>query len=338
MPWIGCDADCVSALTLFRSFSRPISMTLSRSFSEISLPRGCALSIGNFDGVHLGHQHIIEQLTSRAAALNVPSMVLTFDPHPIELLRPDHVPPRLTHLQQKANLLHGLGVDHVFAYSTDAALLELSPQEFFDEFVRQQLDARSMVEGPNFFFGKNRSGTVETLREFCLQAKIEFETVEPTTREENMVSSSAIRRALQFGEITSANGQLGRCYSITGTVVDGAKRGRTLGFPTANLSMIPTLIPKNGVYAGRCKTDSVTKAAAIHIGPNPTFEADDDQKVEVHLLDFNGDLYGQSLQVEFVARVRDVMAFDGPDELLAQLKDDMRSVQEQVPIPCREPK
>jgi riboflavin kinase/FMN adenylyltransferase len=282
-----------------------------------------AVAIGNFDGVHLGHAKIIERLLAVAKRVNGPAVVFTFDPHPVRLLRPQQAPPPLTWTERKATLLGQLGVDHVIAYPTDEALLQLTPEEFFEQIVNGRLSARAMVEGPNFYFGRDRRGNIERLKEFCSQADIMLEVVEPITIGGEYVSSSRVRKLIEQGQVEEADQLLTRPYRLRGMVTHGASRGHRLGFPTANLNAIDTLLPAAGVYAGRALlADGARCPAAINIGANPTF-ADPSLKVEVHLIDWQGALYGEPLEVDILARLREIQRFDGVEALKVQLNNDI---------------
>jgi len=298
-------------------------MKLLRSLTDFppSL-RGGAVAIGNFDGVHRGHARIVDRLRVRAKEVGGPAIVFTFDPHPVRLLRPEHAPPPLTWTDRKAELLDQLGADAMIAYPTDEALLALSPQEFFGCIVRELLAAKSMVEGPNFYFGHNRAGTVEVLRGLCSEAGISLDIVEPLTVSGDFVSSSRVRKLIQAGDVAAAAELLTQPYRIRGMITHGAGRGAKLGFPTANLDAIDTLLPGLGVYAGRAILPDKTWPAAINLGPNPTF-GEQAVKVEVHLIGFAGSLYGQPMEVDFLARLRDIRRFGGVDELKAQLREDI---------------
>jgi riboflavin kinase/FMN adenylyltransferase len=285
--------------------------------------RGGAVAIGNFDGVHLGHARIVEKLAQVARQLGGPALVFTFDPHPVRLLRPAEAPPPLTWTDRKAELLAQLGVDAAIAYPTDEELLALPPEEFFERIVRRQLGARAMVEGPNFFFGHNRTGTIELLKTLTAGAGIGLDVVEPLIVEGDYVSSSRIRRLLGQGRVDAARSLLTQPYRIRGMVVHGAGRGAKLGFGTANIDAIDTLLPAPGVYAGRGFVDNTRWPAAINMGSNPTF-AEAAAKVEVHLIGWSGTpLYGQALEVDFLSPLRNIQRFGGPDELKAQLQKDI---------------
>lgn len=303
-------------------------------FPEIPDTTGCLLSIGNFDGVHLGHQKIIRELVSQAHQRQVPGCVLTFEPHPIRLLRPAAAPPRLTTVRQKESLLTDLGVTHVVTCPTSRQLLELTAEQFFREIVVDRFQAVGLVEGPNFFFGKNRGGSIETLDHLCRSHGLSLTVIEPSQHSGTMISSSAIRDALAAGEIELANQFLGRSYSVSGVVESGAGRGRQLGFPTANLSRIETMLPGDGVYAATAivreesdhsATSSAGLPAAVNIGSNPTFQ-DANRKVEAHLLDCSLDLYGRSLTLRFHQRLRGVLTFDSVESLTRQIQADLSAV------------
>jgi riboflavin kinase/FMN adenylyltransferase len=286
-----------------------------------------AVSIGNFDGVHLGHARIVERLIDDARRLNGAAIVFTFDPHPVRLLRPHEAPPPLTWTERKADLLNALGVDTVVAYPTDETLLSLSPTEFFDRIIVQQLKARAMVEGPNFFFGRDRQGDIRTLERLCGEHGVDLEIVEPIEVDGEYISSSRVRKLIRNGDVQAASSLLTKPYRIRGMVTHGARRGEKLGFPTANLDAVDTLLPAHGVYAGRAVYEAGSLPAAINIGPNPTF-GENAVKVEAHLIDFTGSLYGQPLEIDFLARLRDVERFQSVDRLQEQLRADVAMVRD----------
>ena len=290
------------------------------------LRRG-AVAIGNFDGVHLGHARIVERLVARAREAGGAATVFTFDPHPVRLLRPAEAPPPLTWTDRKAELLVELGVDAMIAYPTDEALLALSPREFFDRIVLDRLAAKAMVEGPNFYFGHRRLGTIDTLRQFTAAAGVVLEVVEPVQVEGRAVSSSRVRECIQAGRVEEARHLLTRPYRLRGMVTHGAGRGAKLGFPTANIDAIDTILPGVGVYAGVAFTAGGRLAAAINIGPNPTF-GEHALKVEAHLLDFHEPLYGQPLEIDFLARLRDIHPFAGVEALKSQLDRDVAATRQ----------
>ncbi|MSR59188.1 MAG: bifunctional riboflavin kinase/FAD synthetase [Planctomycetaceae bacterium] len=284
--------------------------------------RGAVVSIGNFDGVHRGHRSMLALLVRRAGELGAPAVVFTFDPHPIVLLRPNEIPPPLSTTTRKLELLEPCGADCVLVYPTDLALLALTPREFFDRIVIGRLAARGLVEGPNFFFGHDRAGDIDTLAGYCSAANLSLDVVPPLTVDGQIVSSSTIRRLILDGQVGKARTLLGQPYQLRGKVVPGARRGRTIGFPTANLEQVRTVLPSDGVYAGQARVDGVWHAAGINVGPNPTF-AEQARKLEVHLVDFQGDLYDRDLDVEFFERLRDTRPFASLEALKEQLQHDI---------------
>lgn len=302
-------------------------MKLLRELAELPVEiRGGALTIGNFDGVHQGHARLVERLLALACKVGGPSIVFTFDPHPARLLHPERAPRPLTWTDRKAQLLAQLGVDWLIAYPTDEGLLALTDREFFQQMVRGKLAARGMVEGPNFCFGRNRTGTVEVLAELTRESGMSLEIVEPVAVEGKIVSSSRIRQQIAAGQIDDARRLLTQPYRIRGIVTHGAGRGARIGFPTANVAGIDTLLPGVGVYGGRAFVRGQSWPAAINVGPNPTF-GEQELKVEAHLIGFRGAIHGELLEVDFLTRLRDVRTFAGVEELKRQLALDIAAAQ-----------
>jgi riboflavin kinase/FMN adenylyltransferase len=286
--------------------------------------RGAIVTVGNFDGVHLGHQSLLGRLRAKAGAAGVPALAITFDPHPVALLRPEAAPVPLLWLEREIALLREAGATEVAVFRTGPWLLELSAREFFDRIVTNQLAARGIVEGPNFAFGHDRRGDVGVLGAWCAQAGIDFEVVEAAVVDDRLISSSLIRECVSQGRVQEAARFLGRPHRIRGSVGQGAGRGTGLGFPTVNLAGIDTLVPAEGVYAGFARIDGQGPAwpAACNLGSNPTF-GDQAQKVEAHLIGFTGDLYGRSVELDFLERLRSTRKFSGRDELLQQIQADV---------------
>jgi riboflavin kinase/FMN adenylyltransferase len=284
--------------------------------------RGGAVTIGNFDGVHRGHQALLAGLCRQAHALPGPAVVLTFEPHPLQLLRPEQFQPVLTTVSDRAALLEQYGADHVVILHTTHDLLQLRALEFFEQILRTLLEARCVVPGFNFAFGRNREGTVDTLAALCQEAGLGFAVVPPLEVDGRPVSSSRVRGELLRGAVREAAAFLGRPYRLCGTVVTGARRGQTLGFPTANLGSVEVLVPGDGVYAVSVGHDRERWPGAANIGPNPTF-SEHARKLEVHLIGFRGDLYGAALTVDFIERLRDTRPFASAAELTAQLRADV---------------
>ncbi len=291
--------------------------------------RGGVVSIGNFDGVHWGHARIVGRLLEMARRQDVRAVILTFDPHPARLLRPQQAPTPLSWTERKARLLDELGVDAVVAYPTDATLLGLAAGEFFDRIILGQLRARGMVEGQNFFFGHDRGGNIEVLGRFCRQAGIPLEVVEPVQIDGQVVSSSRVRTLISAGAVAAAARLLTRPYRIRGSVIHGQGRGNRLGYPTANIGKIDTLLPGEGIYAGQAWIDGRSCASAMSLGSNPTFD-ESEKKAEAFLLDYHGDLYGRPIEIDFLARLRDIKRFDSADQLVEQMARDVQQTRQIV--------
>ncbi len=288
--------------------------------------RGAFLAVGNFDGVHRGHAQLISRLRARADLAGAPAVALTFDPPPAVVLRPDAAPVPLTWTEHKVELLVEAGATEVGIFHTGPWLLGLTAREFFDRVVIGQFGARGMVEGPTFGFGRDRGGDAALLGSWCHETGLEFEIAAPTEIDGRIVSSSRIRQALAEGRVDEAARLLGRPHRLRGRVVTGAGRGVGLGFPTANLDDIDTQIPADGVYAvsARLAGEPTWYRGAAHLGPNSTFGATA-RSVEVHLIDFSGDLYGRQLEVDFLRPLRPTRKFDGVDDLLKQIRADVEA-------------
>jgi len=303
-------------------------MKLLRDLAKLpDTVRHGAVAIGNFDGVHQGHKQIVQRLLAKARQCGGPAVVFTFDPHPVRILRPEQAPPPLTWTDRKAELLAQLGVDTTIAYPTDEALLQLTPDQFFKRIVGDTLQARAMVEGTNFYFGRHRAGNIEVLQKLCTAAGVPLDIVEPVIVDGAPVSSSRIRQLITAGQVDEANQMLTGPYRIRGMVRHGVSRGAKIGFPTANVDAVDTLLPGVGVYAGRCAVEGRSWPAAINVGSNPTF-GEHAFKVEVHLIGFHDSLYGQPLEVDFLSRLRDIVRFANVDTLQAQLAKDVSATQQ----------
>lgn len=303
--------------------------------------QGGAVTIGNFDGVHRGHRAIMKQVRELADRSGGPAIVFTFDPPPARLLRPSEAPEALTSMERRAQLLHQFGIDHVIVYPTTLELLQLEPEEFFAKIIVKSLNAKAIAEGENFRFGKRRRGDVALLKQLCDEKGIEFSLLQLEQENGDCISSTRIRLEIESGNMKAANQLLVEPYRISGIVAQGDRRGRTIGFPTANLRAIPMLCPPVGVYAARVakleaaqlggnasdaavvgNADPVGMPVALHIGPSPTFGVAG-LKVEAHIVGFHGDLYGASLDIEILDRLRDVHRFGSKEELVAQLTIDV---------------
>ncbi len=285
--------------------------------------RGGAVAIGNFDGVHRGHAQLVRELIAEAQRIDAPAIIFTFDPPPIKLLYPDRVlAAPLTDIERRAELLQKLGVDLVMAYPTDMTLLQLTAEEFFQTVLLDAFGARAIVEGPNFRFGRDRAGDVEMLGKLCNANALSLTVVVAANDEAGMISSTRVRQLINEGKLSAANSLLTQPYEIAGQVGHGAARGRTIGTPTANLTNVRVLVPPHGVYAGCVPVGEGLCAAAIHIGANPTF-GEASVKIEVHLIDWSGELYDSNVRCLFLDRLRDVQKFSSPAELQRQIAIDI---------------
>jgi len=293
--------------------------------------QNCVLTMGNFDGVHIGHQRILQSARTLADEASLPVVVMTFDPPPDLVLRPDDKPQRITPHRQKCDLLARAGADVVVTARVNKSLLAMSSNEFIDDVIVERFTPRHVVEGYNFFFGKGRNGTVQTLQESGPRKGFEVHLVAPVALEiEGMsrrVSSTVIRGLVASGDVADAGRCLGRPFALYCEVASGKGRGRELKFPTVNLAPGEQVIPADGVYAGRAEINGENFIAAISVGRNPTF-GDIEHTVEAHLIDAAGDYYGQQIALSFVEQLREQKTFDDSGSLRAQIKKDVQRVRE----------
>lgn len=288
---------------------------------------GTSLTIGTFDGVHLGHRALIARAAAHAQELDARSCVVTWDRHPSMVLRPDRVPPLLTTPERKIELLRQTGVDLVAVLPFTKEMSQWPPEKFVADVLAGGLGARHVSVGQRWRFGHKAAGTVELLAELGRGHGFGVEEVELAHVEGGVVSSSRVRRAVTEGDLESATALLGRPFDVDGVVIHGDDRGAGLGFPTANMAIEPGLAyPPRGVYACFALLEGARFQAAVNVGVNPTFGGDPattPMRIEAYLMDFDGDLYDRTLRVEFVARLRDEIAFDSPDALVEQMKRDV---------------
>ncbi|WKD61435.1 Riboflavin biosynthesis protein RibF [Corynebacterium ciconiae DSM 44920] len=303
------------------------------------------VTIGVFDGIHSGHQTLLRRAAALAAERDVPAVLMTFDPHPLAVVRPDKMPPLLGSVEDRAEIAASLGIDHLLALRFDASLAQLSPEDFFSTVVLDTLGAKAVVVGENFTFGHKAAGTTETLRELGQAHGVDVVVLPLLNEAGAPISSTRIRGMLERGDIAEANAALTRNFAVRGEVQRGAGRGgRELGFPTANLYFPPSqALPVDGVYAGYFTVlDStptpgdmecgVRYPAAISVGNNPTFD-DPRRSVETFVLDREADLYGHTVRVEFVDYVRGMEKFTGVEELLDAIRADVAATRAIVPEP-----
>ena len=294
----------------------PISVTAEQLHS--------CVAIGNFDGVHLGHSAMLRELRKLASAQGTAAVAVTFDPHPIAVLRPEFTPPVLTAIDDRIELLHAAGADSVIVLPVTRSLLGMTAEQFFQNVIVDTFHARGVVEGPNFRFGKNRAGDTAMLERYCQQAAIAFQVVDPVEADGHLISSSRIRELICKRSLRQATQLLGHSYRMTGIVGQGAGRGAGIGFPTANLANVETLLPAHGVYAGQVVLNGIRYPVAVSIGPNPTF-GEQREKVECYIHNFTGDLYTQTLHVDLLSEVRPLESFNSVDELVRQIREDVEA-------------
>jgi riboflavin kinase/FMN adenylyltransferase len=283
-----------------------------------------AVAIGNFDGVHTGHRALI----TRARELASRTVALTFHPHPSAVLSPHGAPPILCSLDRRTELLREAGADEVVALPFTRELASLSADAFIDDIVLGQLGARAIVVGYDFNYGHARSGSIETLAAHCARTNTELAVVAPVDVDGEVASSSKIRGYLKAGDLVHAERLLGRRWDIEGSVVHGAKRGRAIGIPTANIAPTSDLVVAPGIYAVTLSVvdgapGEQAMAAVASLGTNPTFVDQGGLVLEVHVLDWDGDLYDRMVRTTFVARLRDEAKYDGIDALLVQIRQDI---------------
>ncbi len=284
---------------------------------------GC-VAIGNFDGVHLGHAVMLNTLRELAAEQGAQAVAVTFDPHPIAVLRPEFTPPILTTVEDRIELLRTAGADSVIVLPVTKSLLEMTAEQFFYAVILDTFHAKGVVEGPNFRFGRDRKGDTAMLQGFCERASVPCHIVSPVETHGQFISSSLIRELICSRAMRQAVELLGHPYRMTGMVRHGAGRGAGLGFPTANLLEIATLLPAHGVYAGRTTLDGRYYPVAVSIGPNPTF-GEHREKVECHIDGFRGDLYDKKLQVDLLSEIRPLQSFDSIERLVQQIREDVET-------------
>ncbi len=291
--------------------------------------RSPVVALGNFDGVHLGHKAILERTLGGAERAGTDAVVFTFMPHPVAVLAPDRAPKLVTSLAQRLRFLRDAGVDGVFVQRFTRRFAALSPREFVERVLIEGLGASRVVAGYDVTFGKGRAGTPEVLRELGRELGVEVDIVEPLLLGEHKISSSATRRALADGDVELAAELLGRRHRVLGRVRLGDQRGATIGFPTANILPRGGLLPPDGVYAVRARLagEDAWRPAVANLGTNPTFGGCG-RRLETHVFDFAGDLYGRAMEVEFARRLRGEVKFPSVDALVEQIAADAAAARE----------
>jgi riboflavin kinase/FMN adenylyltransferase len=285
------------------------------------------LTIGNYDGIHIGHQEIIKKVVRKAQEISGTAMLMTFNPHPLSVLEPDTYTRLITPLHLKTKLIEANGIEVMFLIPFDARFQSLTPEMFVHDILVNRLSVEEIIVGYDFKFGKGGAGNVAMLNKLAGTCGFRFETIEAITLDGERVGSNAIRKLIMDGNVEKATRFLGRPHMIEGTVVKGENRGKWMGFPTINLDTFFELVPKNGVYMTEVELGGVRKPAVTNIGFNPTFGG---KKflMETHILDFSGNLYGKEVVIYFHKRIRDEMKFSGIDELKERIAKDVELARE----------
>lgn len=291
--------------------------------------RGTVVTVGTFDGVHRGHWAVLQEIRRRALVGGRRSVLVTFHPHPLRIVRPDAAPELLTTPKEKTEILAESGLDYAVFLPFTPALSRYEPRRFVEEILIGRLGMQELVIGYDHGFGRGRSGDAGTLREIGGELGFAVDVVGPVPAGDSAASSSRVRQAVRDGDMEEAALGLGRPYSVLGLVVRGDGRGRTLGFPTANLRVPDTdkLIPREGIYAVRGVLRAGTFPGALHLGPRPTFRGSP-PTIELHLMDFEGDLYGEEIRVDFLRRLRGVQPFSSVQALVEQMRQDVARARE----------
>jgi riboflavin kinase / FMN adenylyltransferase len=309
-------------------------METLRSISELSKLHGpLFLAIGVFDGVHLGHQSVISTSTSHAESARGTPVVVTFDPHPLKVLRPHDAPHLLTATQHKIAFIRDLGVRHLLVIKFDKAFAATAPEDFIEQLVTHSRPLREICVGHEWSFGKDRRGNLDLLKKLGAQFDFHVVAIPPVKVDGAVVSSTAIRRAVEKGDLPTAAAMLGRDYTVLGTVVAGGKIGKKLGYPTANLSAHSEQFPPNGVYFAEATLDGALYPGVVNLGYRPTVSSGKPERVlEIYLLDFDRDIYGKDVEVRFIRFLRPEQKFDSLEALVRQIERDVRQARELLAI------
>lgn len=297
-------------------------MKIFHGTENANILRPTVLTLGVFDGLHLGHQRIMQTVAERANAASAHATAITFDPHPRAVLHPESAPPLLQTLDQRLANFEVLGIEQAIVVPFDRDFASQPAEDFLRDIVHDRLQAKEVYLGKGFAFGKGRGGNIDLLRKMSGELGFIADEVPEVTLRGRRISSSKIRDLLDEGRVNLARRMLGRPYGVEGVIIRGNRRGHTIGFPTANLKPHNRVIPKYGVYATATLVDGTWRKSITNIGVRPTFESDADPSIETYLFDFDGDLYGDVLRVRFLHRIRDERKFNGIEELKAQIQKD----------------
>ena len=297
-------------------------MKIYHGTENANIQRPTVLTLGVFDGLHLGHQRIMQTVAERAKAVGAQATAITFDPHPRAVLHPESAPPLLQTLDQRLANFEVLGIEQAIVIPFDKEFASNPAEEFLRSVVHERLQAKEVYLGKGFAFGKGRGGNIELLRKLSAELGFVADEVPEIVLRGQRISSSAIRKLLSEGRVNLARRMLGRPYGIEGVIVRGNRRGHTIGFPTANLHPHNRVIPKFGVYATATLVEGTWRRSITNVGVRPTFGQDLEPSIESYIFDFDGDLYGDVLRVRFLHRIRDERKFNGIDELKTQISRD----------------
>ena len=297
-------------------------MKIFHGTENANILRPTVLTLGVFDGLHLGHQKIMETVVQRARATGSHATAITFDPHPRAVLHPESAPPLLQTLDQRLANFEVLGIEQAIVIRFNRDFASNPAEDFLREIVHDRLQAKEVYLGKGFAFGKDRGGNIELLRRMSSELGFFADEVDEVRLRGMRISSSKIRELLAAGRVNLTRRMLGRPYGVEGMIIRGNRRGHTIGFPTANLKPHNRVIPKFGVYATATLLDGKWRRSITNIGVRPTFETDVEPSIETYIFDFDGDLYGDVLRVRFLHRLRDEKKFSGIDELKAQIQKD----------------
>src|SRR5688572_18888001 len=299
-------------------------MKIFHGIENANILRPTVLTLGVFDGLHLGHQKIMQTVVERAKAVGAHPTAITFDPHPRAVLYPESAPPLLQTLDQRLANFEVLGIEQAIVIHFDNEFASQPADDFLREIVHDRLHAKEVYLGKGFAFGKDRGGNIDLLRRFSAELGFFADEVPEVTLRGQRISSSKIRHLLLEGRVNLARRMLGRPYGVEGVIIRGNRRGHTIGFPTANLKPHNRVVPKFGVYATATLVEGTWRRSITNIGVRPTFETTTESSIESYIFDFDDDLYGDVLRVRFLHRIRDERKFSGIEELKAQIEKDTR--------------
>ncbi|MEO8074283.1 MAG: bifunctional riboflavin kinase/FAD synthetase [Acidobacteriota bacterium] len=300
-------------------------MKIFHGTENANILRPTVLTLGVFDGLHLGHQKIMETVVNRAEVVGAIPTAITFDPHPRAVLYPENSPPLLQTLDQRLANFEVIGIEQAIIVRFDKKFANQDAEKFLREIIHERLQAKEVYLGHGFAFGKNRGGNIELLRKMSEELGFCADEVAEVKIRDQRISSSKIRELLKDGKVNLVRRMLGRPYGVEGVIIRGDRRGHTIGFPTANLKPKNRVIPKYGVYATATLIDGIWKKSITNVGIRPTFEGGKEPSIETYVFDFDGDLYGDVLRVRFLHRIRDERKFNGIDELKAQITKDSQT-------------